>query len=76
MVYEMTQPNDPGEMKKAAQESWICNMFQKAKLKPDEKKEILKSLVKDIRQKREDDRLAMKEESERLATQRRRVRYK
>lgn len=49
MAYEMTQRNDPEEMKKSAEESWICKLFQEHNLEPHEKKAIIKSMVADFK---------------------------
>ena len=42
-------PNDPKEMAKAADASWLCDEFQKSSLSLEEKQHIIRSVIADYK---------------------------
>lgn len=47
---QITMPNDPVEMKIAANASWLCNLFQKHSLTCEEKQAVLKEIFIDFKE--------------------------
>jgi hypothetical protein len=46
--------DDPEEMKKAREASWLCTLFQEAKLPVEAKAKIIRELIAEFKQRKEE----------------------
>ena len=51
MISKVCLKNDPGEMKKSREASWLCDSFQGHKLTASEKKAVILSVTKEFKKK-------------------------